>query len=380
MPTPNASAKSLAGNPVDARRDAAEDDRDDDHVRREDDLRGDLDQHVARAEGEQLPRLTPGDETPPHAQVGQLAPEPQQRQEEPERRHDRGDHGQRHEPAVADVQDDHREPEVEERAEQVPDVEHVVSLLAGQQVAEEADREAHQERPDGDEQRDLRGTHVLIRDLDDVRKHERKDEREQHRHRRQAEVDREGRRGQLTRLVAGAASPLLRGKADHGRSDPEVEQTDKAEDRADQRPDAELLGAERAENDRRDDQPGHERRGVDAVDQDHVAAEQPHRSVVEPAHRRDDRVRPAVDGVAGLDAAAQLSAGGVPAARVARRERTEDARQIFCVVAPEVELDGETAEKLVEVGIAREDGHGARCRLVDDLVERARPTSAPAWC
>ena len=50
----------LGRDPVDARRDAAEDDRDDDHVRREDDLRRDLDQHVARAEGEQLPRLHAG--------------------------------------------------------------------------------------------------------------------------------------------------------------------------------------------------------------------------------------------------------------------------------------------------------------------------------
>ena len=47
----------LGRNPVDAGRDAAEDDRDDDHVRREDDLRRDLDQHVARAEGEELARL-----------------------------------------------------------------------------------------------------------------------------------------------------------------------------------------------------------------------------------------------------------------------------------------------------------------------------------
>ncbi len=42
----------LGRDSVDAGRDAPEDDSDDDHVRREHDLRRDLDQHVARAEAE----------------------------------------------------------------------------------------------------------------------------------------------------------------------------------------------------------------------------------------------------------------------------------------------------------------------------------------
>ena len=57
----------------------------------------------------------------------------------------------------------------------------------------------------------------------------------------------------------------------------------------------------------------------------------------------------------------------------ARRTRARSS----AVVAPEVELDGETAEKLVEVRIAREDRYCARRRLVHDLVERAARGLAP---
>ena len=89
------------------------------------------------------------------------------------------------------------------------------------------------------------------------------------------------------------------------------------------------------------------------------------------AHRRDDRVRPAVDRVAGLDAAAQLAARLLPLGRVRVGEGAEHAREVGVVVAAEVELDREAAEELVEVRVAREDRYGARGRLVDDLVQRA---------
>ena len=105
-----------------------------------------------------------------------------------------------------------------------------------------------------------------------------------------------------------------------------VEQADEAQNRPDQRPDAELLGAERADDDRRDDEARHERDGVDAVDQDHVAAEQPHGSVAQVPDRRDDGVSPAVHRVAGLDAPPQLAARLVPQGRVGLGEARSTAR------------------------------------------------------
>ena len=274
---------------------------DDDHVGREHDFRRDLDQHVARAEAEQLPRLSTRDETPTDAQPRQLAPEPEHRHQQPERRSQHADQRERHEPAARHVEDHDDEAEVENRAEQVADVDQVVALLARQEDAEEAEREADHERADGDDDGDLCRAHVLIRDLDREREGPGEHDREQRRHQREDEIDRERRRGQLAGLVASATAALLGGEPDHGRPDSEVEQADEADDRADQRPDAELLGSKRADDDRRDEEAGHDRDGVDAVDQNHIAAKEPHDSVAQALNRRDDCVRPAVDGVAGFD-------------------------------------------------------------------------------
>ena len=183
------------------------------------------------------------------------------------------------------------------------------------------------------------------------------------------EIEAERGRCQAARLLLALPATLLGREADHGRRDPDVEQADEREDGADHGPDPVLLGAERIDDDRCQQQAADDRDGVDAVDQHDVAAQEAHYDR-RPADRRDDAVPPSCRPSAPPPPAAAARGPLRREQRGQPSERGDHPCEIRNVRAPEAKLDRQIGEEVVEVRVAGDHRDRTRCRLVDDLVQR----------
>ncbi len=253
----------------------AEHDADHDDVGREDDLARDVDEEVARADRSEIPNSLARHVRAAESQVGELPLQPEEGHAEPDERDEERERAEEHEPAAARNEDGHQDG-VEDRPDKVAEVLDVEALVSAEQVEDQPKRKARRERERDEERRDPCVPEQLVRRLDQER-HEPREHRAGHeRDDADDRVEHERNRGHLVRLLRRAATARLRGEADDGRAEPEVEEGEEHRDRADERPDPEAGVLERVQRDRRDDEAGDDRDGVHRIDAQRVAAEEPH--------------------------------------------------------------------------------------------------------